>query len=328
MARREIIATAPARVHGALLNCSGWGGRIDGGIGFAISSPCWKVRVRPAKRSRIGGAISSFLEAELAAPLKNIDARWAGIDAEVIDAVPAHMGFGSKTSLLMCLGRAAATFAAESPNAREVGLTVGRGGTSGIGVHVAFGGGFVWDAGHRFPGEKPHFGPSSSRLAPPPPLITRVTTCPGKLVHFRVDNSPGLSSAKEDAFFRSNCPTPPGEDIESLQAVALRLVPGLLENDWREIQYGLRTLQQLGFKAREWKAQTSATLAVREHWNMANRPEALCLSSLGPTLFCLTQNAVATVDFIKSLPLPVTDLTVASIPARGVACENGQPVRA
>src|ERR1700733_4439795 len=84
--------------------------------------------------------------------------------------IPEHVGLGSKTACLMALARAIAQHFSLKIDYLDLARFIGRGGTSGVGVHISNFGGIVLDAGHTFPDEKQAFTPSCRSQAPPPPL--------------------------------------------------------------------------------------------------------------------------------------------------------------
>ncbi len=311
MSARRVCVTAPSRLHMGLLNESASFGRVDGGIGLAVSSPAWVIEATRGE-SEIKG---------VRLPLEHQNAiGWAlqrlypiiGSDVQVVvhQAVPPHAGLGAKTSLLLGLGRAVTALADCELSAFELASLLGRGGTSGVGINTFAKGGFVWDIGHRYPSVKHRFGPSSEVLSAIPPKALLCTPIDWlSVVHFRFAES-GLSGPAEVSMFRESCPTPVNDTVEAVLCTALQIVPALLERDGAALQAGIARLQDVGLKRVEWQAQSPATTGFRGYWKKAGMPESVGLSSAGPTLFILTETPEEVVRAIDGYCIEPTDLCI------------------
>jgi beta-RFAP synthase len=173
----------------------------------------------------------------------------------------------------------------------DLARLVGRGGTSGVGVHVSNTGGIVLDGGHIFPDEKQTFGPSCSSLAPPPPLMEARPAPKGcQVVHFRLEKQ-GISGDLERDFFTHHCPIPEWETRQLQEIADTQLLPAVRNGSLPGINGALSSIQRLGLKAREWSIQGAATQALNRKWRESGLSAQLplCLSSMGPTLFVLTE---------------------------------------
>ena len=87
-----------------------------------------------------------------------------------------HVGFGSKTALLMAIGIGCNEAAGSPLTEEELVVLSGRGGTSGVGVNTTFVGGFVVDGG-RSKKKGTQFRPSS---------VEAPRGCPPVLVRLRI----------------------------------------------------------------------------------------------------------------------------------------------
>ncbi len=210
------------------------------------------------------------------------------LNITVRTAIPPHVGLGSKTSLLMAIGKAVSVLAGIPLTPSQLAQILQRGGTSGIGVHSFSGGGFIWDAGHRFPEAKKEFGPSSLSLANPPSAILNLPVDWINVVHFRF-HEVGIHGAEETSIFKSVCPIPYEETAETLICVVSQVVPAFLEKDESSLQAGIRRLQTVGFKKTEWEHQDDLTKEFRQYWEKLGAFEALGLSAFGPTLYIFTR---------------------------------------
>ena len=207
-------------------------------------------------------------------------------------SIPEHVGLGSKTACLMALAQAIAQHFSLEIDYVDLARFVGRGGTSGVGVHISNVGGIVVDAGHTFPEEKGAFAPSCGSLAPPPPLVEACSAPEGcQIVHFRLERQ-GISGDLEREFFTRECPIPEWETRRLLEIVDTELLPGIRGASLSAISGALSSIQDLGLKAREWTIQGEATKALRLKWREGkfSKRLPLCLSSMGPTVFVLTED--------------------------------------
>lgn len=282
--------TSYSRIHTALLNMSGYQGRVDGGIGFSIASPSWKITLYSDTSvdtpSNFGSEHKESVQRLKSSLIR--DYCLPEFSYAIDGGVGAHVGLGSKTSLLMGFGKAVGNLFKIEILPKHVAMTAGRGGTSGIGYWASQLGGFIWDAGRAFPQEKSTFRPSSVAAYPPPSLIMALSVEEYKICHFRF-SSKKIYGAEECQIFEDNCPTTHGETRELLSIVSGLLVPSLISMHDVGIQQALRVIQTLGLKAVEWRLQDNDTRRFREYWESNCSDTALCLSSMGPTMYCLTK---------------------------------------
>ena len=102
----EIVVTAPARLHFGMLDPAGLGGRRFGGFGVGIESPRVVVTVRPRPGDEV---VVTGSQAERAATFAR--RAWSrlgiggGVEVDVREAIPSHMGLGSGTKLGLAIAR-------------------------------------------------------------------------------------------------------------------------------------------------------------------------------------------------------------------------------
>jgi beta-ribofuranosylaminobenzene 5'-phosphate synthase len=294
---REVIiltrVVAPARLHFGLFNETGLDGKVDGGAGMAVSFPVYDLSIDAGSPTiEVSCHVSQDMLKAMSKVIEVFRVKFGLPDFRIMvhQSIPEHVGLGSKTACLMALAQAINHYFSLEVDYIDLARLVGRGGTSGIGVHVSRVGGMVVDAGHIFPDEKRSFTPSSVSSASPPPLVASVSAperC--KVVYFRLEHQ-GLSGDLECNFFAKNCPIPEWETRQLLEIVDSRLLPGMKAGSLYEINRALSSIQGLGLKAREWSRQGVATRALLQRWRAADFwPRVpLCLSSTGSTVFVLT----------------------------------------
>lgn len=314
----DVSASAPARLHFGLLNLSGLFGRVDGGVGIAVSRPRWELEVGfgaaeitgvPITREQTN-ALATALDT-LACPLQDREVR-----IHIRQAIPCHVGLGSKTSLLLAAAAAVARLTNSNFSTVMCAERLGRGGTSGIGVHAFAHGGFIWDAGHSYPDDKEEFGPSSMQLAAPPPLVASFPVDWLSFIHFRFDDV-GLHGAAEKQIFLERCPLDDEDSRQLLASVAGEMVPSLLERREEQFQVSLSRLQDSGLKRIEWSCQSDITKDFRAYWKRRLPNYALGLSSMGPTLFCLTSRPLEALEVVRSFSVTPVELSWGKIDNQG-----------
>jgi beta-ribofuranosylaminobenzene 5'-phosphate synthase len=209
------------------------------------------------------------------------------IDAEItIDGwMPQHVGLGTKTALLLALLDATGRALKLSLSNAELQSLSGRGGTSGVGLHTYFHGGFVLDAGH-LQSSVPTLAPSSSRIAPGiPPMLTQAPFPERWRVTLLTVPGPRIHGENELAFFAAVTPVPADEVLRALALVHHGMTPAFLDEDLELLGSSLLELHQVGFKARELTHQSASVKAVlRDCWDHGL---VAGLSSMGPTIYAI-----------------------------------------
>jgi Predicted archaeal sugar kinases len=163
-----IIVNGISRIHITLIDMNGELGRIDGGVGFAIESPRVVTEIREGKCD----------EEESILLIKHRIKEKTGLNTEnicvkVVETFDKHVGLGFTTQFSMAVAYGILTYLNVEINYIDIAKIVGRGGTSGIGVHAFKYGGFIMDLGHKIT-EKNGPLPSDFSMASPPPLLTRL----------------------------------------------------------------------------------------------------------------------------------------------------------
>lgn len=318
---------APARLHFGLFNESGIDGKIDGGAGMAVSFPSCDLTVgEGVPHVSASCQLSPDMRKTLSRVIAKFRTSFGLPDFWVMlrQSIPEHVGLGSKTACLMALGQAIVQHFSLGIDYMDLARFVGRGGTSGVGVHVSKAGGIVVDAGHTFPNEKRTFAPSSSSLAPPPPLVEASSAPAGcQIVHFRLEGQ-GISGDLERDFFVRQCPIPEQETYRLLEVVDSQLLPGIRDGSLLEINRALSSIQELGLKAREWSIQGAATKALCLKWREGKFSERfpLCLSSMGPTTFVLTEEPEFVQEVLIKYGVPAQSISITHPWSGGYLIEN------
>ena len=288
---KKVIVTTPSRLHFALIDLNGSLGRVDGGIGLSLASPCFQIIATPSTNVQIVGSKSKpFLSrAEEIINILKSKYNFNGIRIEVAQSIPEHTGLGSGTQLSLGIASAICALYDINLNIEETALLVGRGGTSGIGVAAFRNGGFIIDGGHRFPAQKNSFLPSSAsgNVAPPPVLFRQ--DFPDWPVLIVIPNCRHISGAEEVRLFTTLCPMPQTTAQQLSHLILMKLLPALVEKDLISFGEAINRIQEIGWKKIEVDAQGPIIQKTMDF--LRNKGAVgVGLSSWGPALYALGED--------------------------------------
>lgn len=265
MVYQRVSVSAPSRFHLTLTDLNGaFSGRVDGGVGFALSNPRFEIVAAPASGAdRIACLIEDpedRLEAEgaIAATLSGLKKKLGlpPVNITVKSPVSSHAGLGSKTALLLGVARAYTALFGNDFAGRELARFVGRGGTSGIGSNSFDKGGLVIDCGHPAKVKAGAFMTSGwATDIPPGPLLARykMPYWPMLLV---TPIARKIHGALEQELFASVCPIPQ-EDVRAVCHITMMmLVPSVIEDDPAIFARGINELQKCRWKSHQIQCQS------------------------------------------------------------------------
>lgn len=259
---------APARIEVAAIAAGG--GRLDGGVGFAVDAPAVRLVFQDAERFRCEGAADPD-ESELVAAEVKEAATVLGlpdeVEVRVRSMIPAGRGFGAHGRLRLTIRRALAEINGRRPAPEVPG--------DSLGAHLFRHGGIVVDGGRRGSGR------DDEENAPPPALFAMRPPEHWRVV-LAVPRVPAVPRAAEP-YGR----IPPTEQHEVSHTVLTRMLPALADGDLAAFGRALTRLQDLGPTRRHW---ASAALGGRRTV-LASLTEAGAagggLSRTGPALYAV-----------------------------------------
>jgi beta-ribofuranosylaminobenzene 5'-phosphate synthase len=282
--------TAPARIHIDLIDMCGQLGRINGGVGFAVTEPACRLRISAASHLQILGVDEErrqYVERQIEYAAQQLRIPDSNFRVEVLHSTPRHVGLGSGTQWQLALLALLGGFFGNDRAIADAATLSTRGRTSGIGVHAFRGGGFIVDGGRCIDNLQPAFEPSSS-AAPGrlPPLLFH-SAFPGAwgVVLFVPQGYAGLSGDEERAFMRRNTPLPKAEVAAVCHSLLMEMMPALLEEDLDTFCQSVSRLQSTGWKARHWARPDLVGLGEIASCLERLGVKGVGLSSTGPTLF-------------------------------------------
>ena len=285
--------STPSRLHFGLIDFNGNLGRIDGGSGVAISSPCNVLSIRNDKKFHVKGSNPKFIEAIALDICNKLGKPLPDIEVNVLEEIPAHAGFGSKTQMSLALAYAICEEYDVPYNGVEgLARLVGRGGTSGIGVRAFEKGGFILDCGHSFGEgrEKSSCLPSSASKAKPSPEVLRCDIPDDwRFVLVLPLDDEGSHGQSEVDIFKSSFPLDEAEIGRVCRIILMQMVPGILERDIVAFGSSINKIQEIGFKNIEVKLKSPLVPNMLTIMNNVGSFGS-GMSSFGPTVYGLTNS--------------------------------------
>lgn len=272
----DVTIISYPRIHLGLLELSGSYTRIDGGAGLAVSILPMTVTVSEATGFYIDSdhEQAKRIACYTVSDLKHIIPS-TKIRITISSQARLHIGLGFSTQCALTVACAILTYF-NIPFSREsLARAVRRGGTSGIGIHSFFDGGFVVDGGHLFPEEKDSIGPTSQYvLQTIPPLVAR---------HPFPDWTICIALPNEIDFWKKNTPVPEDESNYLCKNLLLGILPALCAGNFEAFCRAIDNSTRYGLKKREihyWQPQYDKRKHILEECGW----RGITLSSLGPAL--------------------------------------------
>lgn len=292
-----------SRIHISLINMSSKGYRVNGGLGFFIDQPSNSLELEFSPKNNILEdtrelkiSSSSFLNWFTTFLLENKIKQTFKVT--ISGRAPSHMGFGVSTSIRMACVEGVYKLLGIEISEEEIILKSRRGGTSGVGVHGYFHGGFVFDLGHEFP-RKNHLPSRCYESKSNSPLLLNRFSMPnwevGILIPKRITHK---THEEEKEFFEKTCPI----DISSVYETAYHALFGILASAKTEnfdlFCTAINSIQNQSWKKAERNLYPE--LAKFESILMKLGCQAVGMSSLGPSLYFFSTNIDLTIKELKN----------------------------
>ncbi len=307
--------TTPSRIHITLIDLNASIGRIDGGIGLALEKPRIRISARESDEITAEGPLKERAAEAAEKVLKALKIE-GGVEIEIKEAYPQHIGLGSGTQIALAAGKAICSIYKKKLSIHEIARIVGRGGTSGIGVAAFERGGFILDGGHSTK-EKKDFLPSSASRASPPPVLARYEFPGWKIALIIPRIKEEFYGRREINIFQRYCPIPIAEVRKLSHLVLMKLLPSLAEEDIESFGKAINSIQKIGFKKLEVGMQTRE---VRDLMKLCGRYSyGVGLSSFGPAIYCVMEDEK---DLLSALKEKSVDVIVTKANNSGARIET------
>jgi beta-RFAP synthase len=297
------IVQVGARLHLGFLDLNGACGRRYGSIGVALEQPRCTVEATPA----LPGAGTAPAEGQpVEAILERLGLGDGSVAVRLVEAIPAHAGFGAGTQLALAVALAASQAAGRPAPIRELARRLGRGQRSGIGVAAFEHGGLVIDAGQRTQDDGD--APASEAQGPEPPPVIFQHPLPDDW-HFVLATAratPGLSGPSEQRAFQDLPPMDADRVGRICRITLMQVAPAVLTEDIRTFGAAITEIQEVVgeyFAPYQGGRFASHTGCEVTELALARGAHGVGQSSWGPTVFALVRGesaAHALADSIRS----------------------------
>ncbi len=234
----EVQVSSPSRLHLGLLS-DAHGKRAWQGIGLAVKEP--RTTLYAKKSSSSGIHLSgNFFDEELNAIIQNVYRLMGidlGIELDMIEYPPRHVGLGSGTQIVLSVAAAIAKIANVGLSIDEIALRANRGKYSWIGVETFKRGGFIISLGR---------GKESIQ-----PVIRLEFPDEWFIVMLVPDKSKGFSGRLEEELL-SHLKYSDQTILAIYSSLINEVLPGILERDLELFGKGIEKIQRLvGYEFRE-----------------------------------------------------------------------------
>jgi beta-ribofuranosylaminobenzene 5'-phosphate synthase len=291
----SLRVSAPSRLHFGLLSFGHTDGRQYGGLGVMIDQPRLVLTARLAQQIEASGPFRERAVKFAKQTLDHLGHADRGVQIEIHEAPPAHVGLGTGTQLALCVARALFNlFDHDEADASQLACVTRRGVRSAIGTHGFEQGGMIFEPG-KLSGEA--IAPLANRIELPSDW---------RFMLLIPNDTQGLSGKLErDAF--EHLPPVPKETTKTLTHIATKeIFPAAARDDFDAFS---DALYRYGHAAGMCFASHQAgpfTLQQTEQMVRALRAagiQGVGQSSWGPALFALVRSdqAEQAMQLAKSL---------------------------
>ncbi len=293
-----------SRLHLTLLALHNGEYRINGGLGLAVRNPSCELlfskstdfSIRDERNNPLTSNESNRLESLLFAELKLRNFDYA-LDVVLIGNMRPHAGFGSGTAITLACLEALHLMNGSQATPAELIAASKRGGTSGVGIHSYFSGGYVFDLGRKIDGSP--FMPSNQTGSKQLPLLLDQGPMPDwKFGICLPAGIPHKTQAEEREFFARTCPLPAVAVYETVYHTLFGLYAALREADHSGFCNALKTIQTCAWKQAERQEYGRELLDIEQAIYSAGA-EAVGMSSLGPSLFFLADEVPGIIEKMR-----------------------------
>jgi beta-ribofuranosylaminobenzene 5'-phosphate synthase len=301
---------AASRLSFTLIDLNGETGRRNGMASLALGHPSFQAVARPGEQFSLKTDANSAVHVDaierfLHAVSDELDLPPVAIEIE--RGLPAHHGFGSKTTTLLAIGKVAAAVFGRSVTTERLAQLAGRAGTSGASVNLIDRGGYLVDGGHLNPDDfdvdpQKYLLPSryAGAARKPPPLIS--LAFPPWPILCMITQGLELSGKPELDWFRQTLPIPAEAARATAHHVLMNLSTAVAEADYSSF---CRALNMLTYEHHYKQEQIAIQPpAVRELFDTCRRkPEidAVCISVTGPMCYAFTRDAARALAWCAEL---------------------------
>ncbi|OQW74473.1 MAG: beta-ribofuranosylaminobenzene 5'-phosphate synthase [Proteobacteria bacterium ST_bin11] len=293
-----------SRLHLTLLALHNGEYRINGGLGVTIAQPACTLVFSKATIFSLHDSRDHPLTVEEADRLQTLlyeEQKQRGfdyaLDIVLTGNMRPHAGFGSGTAVTLACLEALHLLNVSQATPTELIAASKRGGTSGVGIHSYFSGGYVFDLGRKIDGSP--FMPSNQTGSKQLPLLLDQGPMPDWEFGICLPKGiPHKTQTEEREFFARTCPLPADSVYETVYHTLFGLYAALREADRSGFCHALKAIQTCAWKQAERQEYGKELLDIEQAIYSAGA-EAVGMSSLGPSLFFLAYDVPGIIEKMR-----------------------------
>ncbi|MES3021093.1 MAG: beta-ribofuranosylaminobenzene 5'-phosphate synthase family protein [Pseudomonadota bacterium] len=294
-----INISVPSRLHMTLIDLSATGYRRNGGIGFSIEEPnssylfsaCAEINL--SLLCEVGYDQAEIVSLSRKLQKIQVELGFTGICLAKVSAPARHSGLGTGTITALACIEAYYILNNHPVEPREIIFRSGRGGTSGIGIHSYFDGGFLFDVGRKFDNQE--FRSSDDILKPDilPSIFLQQPMPRWPIGIFFPPGHDAVTRETERRLFAGVLPLTSEEVYKTTYHAVFGICAAVLDSDFEAFCEATNEIQQCTWKKSE-VALHGTSLVNNINALKELGANAVGMSSVGPTLFFLAKNFSAT----------------------------------
>ena len=316
------------RIHITLIGLNTDGYRLNGGIGFSISSPSQCLLFSPSTSIEINdNRVVGFTNEEL----KHLKARlnWVMINKHlecglkctiVNNSVHSHVGYGSNSMIYLACVEALLIINTQVYSSKELVTLSNRGGASGVGINTYFSGGFIFDTGVLNDGHRTLAPSSAVNEEHQAPLVLKRLELPSWNLGLCIPSIARKSEEEERTFFKLNCPIEKDDVDVVLYETVYGITSSLMENDFEVFCKSIDHIQQTAWKSLE-RSQYGEELFRTDTLIRNAGAKCVGMSSMGPMLYFFGDDIDGIIGRVKDA-LPNCECIKTSFNNRGRIVDN------
>jgi beta-ribofuranosylaminobenzene 5'-phosphate synthase len=293
----KVMITSFSRVHLTLIGMNNDGYRINGGIGFSISTPIIHsyfeefegAEIIDEREMKFTDQEKFRLKHTLNESINRFNLK-KGIKCTIRGDILPHCGLGSNTAIYMSCIEGLFLLNGRSYKHNDIVALSKRGGTSGIGINTYFHGGFVFDVGIKNKNEQ-LFNPSSvANRNGEKPLVIHKCKLPDWEIGICIPKYISSKSEQEEVdFFKNNCPIDKILVKNVLYEAVYGITSSIIENDYEVFCKSVDAIQSTQWKYMERSLYGKDLMELEQKIKNLGA-DSVGMSSLGPTLFFTGKN--------------------------------------
>ncbi len=284
------------RIHITLLSLTSGSYRENGGLGFAVGGPSLEICIAEGSEcSVVDNRLLPMPASELLEIRRLVERIHTESNYKIKTRVEmfgdrflSHTGLGAGTAIRLAIAEGMSLLNGVERTVEELVFQSGRGGTSGVGVHTYFHGGYTFDLGR--PSELGVFQSSDEtredfRL----PLKLGSAQMPPWRIGLCFPKLPAPSAVIEKKLFSEHCPLPIHSSAIATFHSLFGVHASILERDYDQFCRAVNSIQSTEWKKAEWAIHEHSIEAIRQFLTI-NGADCVGMSSLGPALFFLSKD--------------------------------------